>query len=171
MENQKLENVFSLSLAVSEKERERSAFLSAGYDEETREWELIVKYHGSLSRYASEKIRIEELIAGYAIVTLPETMIEAFSELEEVEYMEKPKRLYFETVQGKRASCITGVTVRPPYLTGRGVLIGIVDSGIDYTSVEFQNREGTRIRYLWDQTKKSGSMEEKPPAGFVKGVE
>ena len=43
MENQKLENVFSLSLAVSEKERERSAFLSAGYDEETREWELIVK--------------------------------------------------------------------------------------------------------------------------------
>ena len=171
MENQKLENVFSLSLAVSEKERERSAFLSAGYDEETREWELIVKYHGSLSRYTSEKIRIEELIAGYAIVTLPETMIEAFSELEEVEYMEKPKRLYFETVQGKRASCITGVTVRPPYLTGRGVLIGIVDSGIDYTSVEFQNREGTRIRYLWDQTKKSGSMEEKPPAGFVKGVE
>ena len=117
MENQKLENVLSLSLSVPESEREKSAFLSTGYEEKTKEWELIVKYHGNISRYASEKVRIEELIAGYAIITLPETMIEAFSELEEVEYIEKPKRLYFETAQGKRASCITGVTVRPPFLT------------------------------------------------------
>ena len=171
MENQKLENVLSLSLAVTEDERERSPSLSAGYEEETKTWELIVKYHGDLSRYGSETVRVEELIAGYAIVTLPENMIEAFSELEEVEYIEKPRRLYFETAQGKRASCITGVTIRQPYLTGRGVLIGIIDSGIDYTSAEFQNRDGTRIRYLWDQTRKSGSEEEKPPAGFAKGVE
>ena len=171
MENQKLENVLSLSLAVAEDERERSPFLSTGYEEKTKTWELIVKYHGDLSRYGSETVRVEELIAGYAIVTLPEDMIDTFSELEEVEYIEKPRRLYFETVQGKRASCIAGVTIRPPYLTGRGVLIGIIDSGIDYTSAEFQSQEGTRIRYLWDQTLEPGSSEERPPAGFTKGVE
>lgn len=45
---------------------------------------------------------MEELIAGYAIVTIPEGLIETFSQLDEVEYVEKPKRLYFSTLQEGR---------------------------------------------------------------------
>ena len=38
-------------------------------------------------------------------------------------------------------------------LLGKGVLIGIVDSGIDYENPDFRNADGTtRIFALWDQT-------------------
>ncbi|UKN02584.1 S8 family peptidase [Paracrocinitomix mangrovi] len=37
--------------------------------------------------------------------------------------------------------------------TGKGVIIGYVDTGIDYNHLDFQNSDGsTRILYYWDQT-------------------
>lgn len=42
-----------------------------------------------------------------------------------------------------------------PYLnlTGQGVTVGIVDTGIDYTLPAFRYEDGTtKIRYIWDQT-------------------
>lgn len=172
MENQKLENLLNLSLSVSEAEREKSSQLSTGFLTDSRKWELIVKYNGDLSRLQSELIQVEELIAGYAIVTLPENLIDAFAALDEVEYVEKPKRLYFATLQGKRASCIPEVTVRDPFLTGKGVLVAVIDSGIDYENPEFRNGDGeTRIQYLWDQTLVPSETIGFPPAGFSEGVE
>lgn len=135
MANQKLENLLNLALMVGEEEREKSALLNTGFSGETQRWELIVKYNGSLERYQNELIQIEELIAGYAIVTLPENLITAFTELDEVEYVEKPKRLYASTFAGKQASCIFPVTAREPYLTGKDVLIAVIDSGERVMSV------------------------------------
>ena len=151
--NQKLENILNLALETDEAEREKSMQLNVGYFREEKTWELIVKYSGDISRFASELIQIEELLAGYAIVTLPESLIEAFSRLEEVEYIEKPKRLYFSTLRGRQVSCIFPVTESEPFLTGEDVLIGIIDSGISVDLPEFLGEDGrTRIRYLWDQT-------------------
>ena len=37
-------------------------------------------------------------------------------------------------------------------LTGKGVLVAVIDSGIDYLHPDFQASDGTsRILYLWDQ--------------------
>ena len=58
---------------------------------------------------------------------------------------------------------------RQPYLglTGRGVLIGFVDTGIDYTKDIFRYEDGTsRIQYIYDQTVK-GDI----PEGFYFGAE
>lgn len=129
MENQKLEALLNLALEVEEAERLKSGQLGVGFLEDTGRWELIVKYNGDIERLQSNVIQVEELIAGYAIVTLPENLIETFTQLEEVEYVEKPKRLYFSTLQGKQASCIFPVTARDPYLSGKGVLIAVIDSG------------------------------------------
>lgn len=153
MANQKLENLLELALETDEIRRERSQQLNVGYSETDRTWELIVKYNGDIERLQSNVIQVERLIAGYAIVTLPETLIETFTGLEEVEYVEKPKRLYFSTFAGKQASCIFQVTEREPFLSGEGVLIAVIDSGIDYMSPEFRDMQGnTRIQFLWDQT-------------------
>lgn len=47
-------------------------------------------------------------------------------------------------------------------LTGQGVMIGLVDTGIDYTHPAFINADGTsRIMSIWDQT-----IQEKPEDGF-----
>ncbi|MCL2342162.1 MAG: hypothetical protein FWC53_03865 [Firmicutes bacterium] len=66
------------------------------------------------------------------------------------------------------ASTITQVQEQPFLnLRGRDTLIGIVDTGIDYTKEAFQNEDGTsRIRYIWDQT-----IDGNPPEGFVSGTE
>lgn len=53
-------------------------------------------------------------------------------------------------------------------LMGSGVLIGFLDSGIDYQNPVFRNLDGsTRIAAIWDQTIQSGV----PPEGFVYGSE
>ena len=53
-------------------------------------------------------------------------------------------------------------------LKGNGVLIGFLDSGIDYTNPVFRNLDGTtRILGIWDQTVQSGP----PPESFVYGTE
>lgn len=96
MPNEKLENILNLALLATEEEIEKSRLLGTGYTPSTKSWELIVKYHGSLERLASDVISIEPLINGYCIATVREDFIEAFAELDEVEYIEKPKRLYFE---------------------------------------------------------------------------
>ena len=46
-------------------------------------------------------------------------------------------------------------------LKGRNILIGFLDSGIDYTNPVFQNLDNTtRIRAIWDQTVQTGTMPE-----------
>lgn len=182
--NQKLENILNLALEADEAEREKSMQLDVGYFRDEKKWELIVKYSGDIGRFESELIQIEELLAGYAIVTLPESLIDAFSRLEEVEYIEKPKRLYFSTLRGKQASCILPVTEREPFLTGDEVLIGVIDSGISVDLPEFWGEDGrTRIQYLWDQTLVPQQVDAMamemlgevgpalPPAGYRVGVE
>lgn len=174
MASQKLESLLNLALTASREERRMSGQLGVGYEPETSEWELIVKYNGDIGRLASGVIKVEELIVGYAIVTLPEDLIEGFTRLPEVEYVEMPKRLFFSQVRGIAASCIFPVTEVEPYLTGEGVLVGIIDSGIDYQSPEFLNEDGsTRILALWDQTLTPDRDSEAatPPAGFDTGVE
>ena len=55
----------------------------------------------------------------------------------------------------------------PTYnLFGEGVLIAVIDSGIDYSHPDFRNEDGTtRIAALWDQT-----IIGSPPAGFDTGT-
>ena len=56
-----------------------------------------------------------------------------------------------------------------PYLNlkGRGVLVGLIDTGIDYTQPVFRYADGTsKIRYIYDQT-----AEGEPPSGFLLGRE
>lgn len=173
MDSQKIENILNLSLDVTEMEREKSQILGVGFDETERTWELIIKYHGDIMRAASDVVRIEPLIPGYAIVTIIESLIESFTGLEEVEYIEKPKRLYFSVLNGKRASCVPQVTDREPFLTGKNTITCIIDSGIDYYSREFRNEDGTtRILRLWDQTLiPNAERGQLPPEGFFSGVE
>lgn len=170
--NQKRENLLNLALNSTVEEREKSEILNVGYSAATNRWEIIVKHHGDLKRVESDSIQVEELLAGYAIVTLPEAFIEAFTELPEVEYIEKPKSLIYDLYESKQSSCILPLTRGNNALSGRGVLVAVIDSGIDFFLPDFRVGEESRILYLWDQT--LAPDEEKgwlPPEGFRVGVE
>ena len=167
MQDQKLENVLNLALDASEEERDKSLELNVGYNPIDREWDLIVKYSGSLDCVRALGAQVVEMQNKFAIVTIRESLIDAMSACPAVEYVEKPKRLFFQIENGKRASCIPPVQRPPLSLTGRGVLVAVIDSGIDYENVVFRNEDGTtRIRNLWDQT-----IPGKPPKGYAIGTE
>lgn len=173
MDSQKIENLLNLSLSVDVAEREQSALLREGFDLLNNTWEIIIKYQGDIERYESDLIKIELLIAGYAIVTLPDALLEDFVALPEIEYVEKPKPFYFQDITVLRESCISAVTETEPFLTGRGVLVAILDSSIDFYNENFRNEDGsTRIEALWDQSleadAEAGFL---PPEGFETGVE
>ena len=174
MANQKLEDQLSLALDTPAQMREKSDNLDTGYAPEENTWELIVKYNGNLDRLTGG-IRVEPLIAGYAIVTIPENLIGAFSRMEEIEFIEKPKKLYPQVTAGLGASCFYPLLqpVSGKVLSGQGVYMAILDSGIDYTDPMFRYADGTtKIAWLWDQGKRADAEKgEKPPQGFFTGVE
>ena len=72
----------------------------------------------------------------------------------------------------KAQSCIDRVTQREPYLTGAGVIVAVLDSGIDYFLPEFLDADGqTRIIAIWDQSGQPDEAQGKlPPAGYREGV-
>lgn len=174
MPDQKLDNLLNLALDATEEEREKSRNLNVGYEKQTRKWEIIVKYSemgdSVEALLGGSGISVVPLLGGYAIVTLPESMLEEYSRRPQIEFIEKPTRLYFEDLFSKEASCITQVQRDEPgnlRLTGRGVLIGIVDSGVDYRHPAFLTADGkSRILRLWDQ-----SIPGNPPEGYVTGTE
>ena len=174
MANQKLEDQLYLALDTPAQMREKSDNLDTGYAPSENTWELIVKYNGNLDRLTGG-IRVEPLIAGYAIVTIPENLIGAFSRMEEIEFIEKPKKLYPQVTAGLGASCFYPLLqpVSGKALSGQGVYMAILDSGIDYTDPMFRYADGTtKIAWLWDQGKRADAEKgEKPPQGFFTGVE
>lgn len=185
--SQKIENQLNLALDITEEERQKSESLDIGYDLEEKEWELIVKYSGTLERVRTRAVYVTELTGGYAIIQIKESQIKELAAFPEVEFIEKPKSLYFQIENGRRVSCIDEVQAAPFFssigqeglednqqkkqsflLLGKDVLIGIVDSGIDYENPDFRNADGTtRILALWDQTLQNG----KPPQGYHIGTE
>lgn len=162
----KAENQLNLALEVSEEIRDKTIDLNVGYSIETKTWELIIKYNGDISRLEEELgIQVIPLSNEYAIVIIEEYKISRLADYVEVEFIEKPKSLFFEVNRGKIASCITPITLPPYNLFGNGVLIAIIDSGIDYGHLDFRNPDGTtRIVELWDQT-----IQGNPPEGFYQG--
>ena len=167
MNDQKVDNLLNLAMDATSEERMKSESLNVGYDPKEKIWDIIVKYSGSESALTGDGIRVIPLLGGYAVVTLPEAEIDAYSDREQIEFIEKPKRLYFETLEGREESCILPVQSGNDGLTGRGILIGVVDSGVDFFHPDFRNENGSsRILKLWDQ-----SMDGNPPEGYTTGTE
>ena len=222
MVSQKLENILNLSLESTAQQRQKSDILDVGYNREEETWELIVKHSGSIERLQEQGIFVEELLAGYAIVTLPQRLIPVLVAAPEVEYVEMPKTLQNGLYEAKRISCILPLTGSGAQsiafgtsgggqstasggsgggrnsasgLSGSGVLVAVLDSGIDYFLPDFRGEDGgSRIAYLWDQTLDARTLNARrtedggqaegtegsdgtgrpvyaPPAGFLIGVE
>lgn len=175
MEDQKIENLLNLATEASREELEKSQNLEVGYDPAMQTWEVIVRYSGDILEQALERWKIVLLSGGYAIITLPQADLDLLAALPQVEYIEKPKRLFFGVDAGRAASCINPVQ-RGSFggsgqstgqanaftgggqrmsggLFGEGVLVAVIDSGVDYFHPDFRNADGTtRILAMWDQT-------------------
>ena len=148
--------------------REESLDLNVGYDEKLQEWELILRYTGNLDDIREElNIEIEELLGGYGITNITENKIPLLIQYPQIDYIEKPKSLFLQEMEGIQSSCVTRLRLPEYNLTGTNVIVACIDSGVDVFHPDFRKADGsTRILYLWDQT-----IEGKPPQGYHIGTE
>ena len=156
--NEKQDNQLNMALELTPEQLNKSQELSVGFNEADNSWDLIVKYQGDLDGVKALGVKVKELSNGYAIITVPEFLVDTVSNLDEIIFVEKPKSLEFSVLNGKRISCVNQLQLSNEMISGMeglygdGVIIGIADSGIDYTNSAFLNSDNTtRILKLWDQ--------------------
>ena len=160
-------------------ELENSESLSVGFNWQNDTWEIIVKYSGTLDNIKTKyNVYIKELLYNYAIMVTDKNTIELISQENNIDYIEKPKSIYFQLERAKSAACANNVRVNKMvsireqitndmlqnqtqnqtvytdvYLSGRGVITAVIDTGIDIFSDEFRKNDGsTRILSIYDQT-------------------
>lgn len=92
----------------------------------------------------------EDLGYSFGLVKIPVDKLVDLALDPKIQYIELPKNLYITDAKANRASCVQ--TVQGAYnLFGEGVLVGFIDTGIDYTHPAFKNDDGTtRIEYIYD---------------------
>lgn len=123
---------------------------------------LLIDYRANpraLDRFSQESIHI--INEGFAVVYLPITEVED-SIIALYGYSAIPNLLGLASEIAIEASGVEALrNVQGFNLRGNGVLIGIIDTGINYSLPFFRNEDGTtRIVSLWDQTIQSDNFPE-----------
>lgn len=118
------------------------------------EIELVVLYGDNKLKFKNsvEQIgaRFEDLGYGFGILIIKISDLNRINELEGLQYIELPKVLYTSAYESNKASCVPSVWSNYG-LTGTGVLVGFLDTGIDFTHNAFKDVSGnTRIEYIYD---------------------
>ena len=131
------------------------------------DYEVIVKYNGDIKSLESELgVSVEILSPIYAIITADDpAKLDNLLKYNQIEFIEKPFILETQDSQSFSSTGITNFKNRTG-LTGKGTILGLIDSGIDYTLPVFRDENGnSKILYYCDQ-----SISGTPPEGFKEGT-
>lgn len=143
-------------------------------------YHLLVRTEASLSELTTQGYPVQTLIGGIATVSLTKDRIPALARRKDIQSIElavrRPPLLDISTQSGyttiSNQTVWMGIGARSLQSlghTGRGVIIGDIDSGIDYTHGDFLSSPSTsRILYIWDQTDDTTTIH---PNGFMYGRE
>ncbi|MDD7794197.1 S8 family serine peptidase [Clostridium sp. 'White wine YQ'] len=116
--------------------------------------EVVVLFGNNMKEFSDSVNKIgatlEDLGYGFGIVTIKASDIRRVSELQGAQYIELPKVLFTSDFNSNKASCV--IDAWNQYgLSGQGVLVGFIDTGIDYTHPAFNDEAGnTRIEFIYD---------------------
>lgn len=152
--NAKLDPVLGVSLELLEEERQDERIPGMGA------FDVIISYVGDLKEL-TESVGItkyDELLGGYAIVTLTKEQLLLLTQNPNVLYVDLPRNMYFEWKEARTELYATQISdidlIGYPYgrnERGAGVFMAYLDSGIDYRHPEFMNENGeSRIYALLD---------------------
>ena len=145
-------------------ERCREKILSEDY------WDFIIPLYRDeeLRTVDPEYLCIQQMDFGYKSVSIDRKILPPLS-FRQYWYSTIPKCYTLLDMQPLDAAGIITLQNYPTLqLMGEGILIGFLDTGIDYQNTVFRNLDGTtRISGIWDQTIQTGE----PPEGLAYGTE
>jgi subtilisin family serine protease/phosphatidylserine/phosphatidylglycerophosphate/cardiolipin synthase-like enzyme len=115
--------------------------------------DVIIKLNGDINPLAShyKDLIVRSIVDNIATIEAPVSVVKALVDEPSIIYMEASAPLSLEL--DKTIPDIRVDQVRKNFaLKGKGVIIGIIDTGIDFTHPDFRNPDGSsRILYIWDQ--------------------
>ncbi|GAA0076450.1 hypothetical protein UT300005_08280 [Clostridium sp. CTA-5] len=133
----------------------------------------IVQYEGDIIKEVSKEPNYYVVVVNdkYAIISVPKDVepTEILVKFSSIVYVKAAEMYTLQEISPLEASQANFLQLQLPLnLTGKGVNVGIIDTGIDYLSEEFMNSNGkTRIEYIWDQTINDHVDDAKVPFGSV----
>lgn len=131
--------------------------------------DFIINYNGDPTVLEQNKNNNVNIINYFnAVVYLPVSVMTE-NVISIMGYAPIPKLFGFASEASLESSGINRLRKIPKFnLRGKGVLIGFIDSGIDFTNPIFQNADKTtKIASIWDQTIISDQI----PVGMTYGTE
>ncbi|MCJ7812328.1 S8 family serine peptidase, partial [bacterium] len=152
-------------------ETESGASYSSIYNKSDHDLSVVVFIRTTDPEILKENgVCVHSVIGDIVTAVLPLSMVRSVAELIEVSYIEASsvcKLMLDKSIPEINVDQIWNCDLGSPY-KGEGVIIGIYDSGIDWSHQDFIDANGeSRILYLWDQTTSSSD----PPDGFNYGTE
>lgn len=119
---------------------------------------FLVQYEGDIEKeilkIPNAYVTIIDDIVAIVSVLEYENQVGIFLNMDTISLVSLGSLYTLQSITPIEAANITKIQeLEPLTLTGEGVVVGIIDTGIDYLLEEFMNKDGTtRINYIWDQT-------------------
>ncbi|HEU4725809.1 MAG TPA: S8 family serine peptidase, partial [Candidatus Eisenbacteria bacterium] len=134
--------------------------------------ELLIQGDVAPGLLRARGIEVNTAAGGWLTARCPLGLLEALRSMPGIDRIQVADRCEPNLDQSAPDAGLTGVrTIGATDITGQtgeGVIVGIVDSGVDLNHADMRNPDGTtRIVSLWDQTAASGT----PPVGYTYGAE
>lgn len=133
--------------------------------------QVIIQATSGVDQLANSGLTIRSQIGDIITGVIALDKLPDLAAVEGVELVESAREMVAELDLAIVDTRVNLVQQGPPGRRGSGVIVGVVDSGCDFTHPCFRNDDGTsRILFIWDQTlTRTGT--ETAPAGFAYGVE
>ncbi len=134
--------------------------------------ETILRFDGDLDAVRAQGAVVRSVIGNIATVDIPADKLAAVAALPSVQSIEasraQPLRLDQSVAAARADTLRTGTPPNWSGGTGKGVIVGIIDSGLDFKHNDFRNGDGTtRVLAIWDMRASGASGV--PPAGYTYG--
>jgi subtilisin family serine protease len=126
---------------------------------------------GSVEELANFGVKVNSIAGNIVAVELPVNRLEEILSLDFVLRASVQRKYKFNLDSSRKsikADLVHQGISLPSKFDGKGVIVGIFDTGIDWQHPDFSDENGTRILYLWDMSDQSGIGQ---PAGYDWGRE
>ncbi|MCI0438786.1 MAG: S8 family serine peptidase, partial [Chloroflexi bacterium] len=113
--------------------------------------DALIKTDGSLDGIEDQGVAIQSVVGDIAAARVPVDSLEALVSLPNVEFIQKARS--YTPLNDISIPAIGASAVHDTGVDGSGVIVGIIDTGVDFRHPDFIKEDGTtRIRFICDQT-------------------